>query len=305
MTSETRTSVGRSCRSRRSVLLALLAVAFFSHGSSAAAAQDQAEAEVQIIRVPNAEHDVPVPNSEQEDCLDSVPEGGRNQPCARPTPDATPDPEPEAEPTFFERALHEATGYHMLIGFFVDQVDPGQMSLRFRHPEVSALAGTRLSPAQVRGRHMSLSGGVVFAHTYRPTPWLRLPEVRMYLGGGSIRDGGTSFASDANLQVTPDHTFTARFELGVGVQLPLGPVTPYAMIRGGRSRYAINVRIADGSLGALGSERLTGGVWEAGVEAGVETIVQGNIWLSLAYRRGLVGPTGNGAMLFLAIKPAN
>ena len=202
--------------------------------------------------------------------------------------------------TALQRAWYDAEGVFPTVGVFVDTVDPGAFRLRFRDPEIRALAGASVDGDAMRAMGRRAAGGLVVAQTLRPTPFLRLPEFRLYLGGGGLSGDTSPATMDPRLGLRPTHFFMSRFEVAVGLQVPLGPVTPHVLLRGARARYAMTVQVEDEQLGRLGTERIAAGRWEAGFEAGIEVRPTDYASIALTYRRGWVGPARHGGSVNVA-----
>lgn len=221
-----------------------------------------------------------------------VPPGGLNGPGQNELPPEAPPPVEREEPRFL-------LGWDVL----VQQLDPSQLPRRFRHPGVSALSELPVPQSQLDASPGALAGGLAYTLSGRPTRYLRLPEVRFQLGGGPIQGSSTPLRGDSGLSLKPDHSFQARFEIGVGFQVPFEHLVPYALLLGGRSRYAVSMQVRHEVLGVIGHERATGGRWEAHVEAGVEVPISPLVRVVLGYRHALVGPAGHGGVIGVRITP--
>ncbi len=189
------------------------------------------------------------------------------------------------------------------LALWFDDLHLEGLDWRFDDPEVAALAGREVDPNGERGgRGRTLAWGVAFGHSLEPTRWLRLPEVRLYLGGASI-DGPwhRPEGEGDGLEVRASGVFVAKLELAGGLQYRLGPVIPFAIGRVGLAGYFTSVEVREGSLGALGEEIVCDGGFELGFELGMSVPVGDFLRLHAAWRRTVVGPAGDGLMLGLTI----
>lgn len=218
-----------------------------------------------------------------------VPPGGLNGP---PEPAPPPEPPRREEPTF-------------LLGWdaIVQQLDPSLLPRHFRRPGVAALGELRVPRTQLDSSPDAMTGGLAYTLSGRPTRYLRLPEVRFQLAGGPVSGPSTPLPGDSGLSLKPDHSFTARFEIGFGFQVPFEHLVPYALLLGGRSRYAVVMQVHHEVLGVIGHERATGGRWEANVELGVEVPISELVRAVVGYRHALVGPGGHGGVIGIRLTP--
>jgi hypothetical protein len=169
-------------------------------------------------------------------------------------------------------------------GLFADTMTLRGLDLGVDGAEIEALRGQALT---LPGNELRLTtGGFVMGAGYRPRPWLRAPEVRLYVGGGPIHDSSfTQVTGGSGLSMRPDHVFTARGELLVGFQPRLGDwFRPFILGRVGYSGYFITAQVRDDELGGLGTERINNGRFEGGFEAGAAFRLSDSLQLSGAYR---------------------
>ncbi len=169
-------------------------------------------------------------------------------------------------------------------------------ALRFRFDD-AVVSGVNGSPLQVPDR--ANLGGLSFGGGYRPTSWLRLPEVRLRFGGGGA--SGSWAPMGAGLEARSTRFFVGAIDLVAGFEHALGRVTPF--LRGyftaGFATVRAEIRHAD--LGALGTERVRRGWLGAGVEAGFIVRVGDVAGIHVAYRGGLWGPEDHSVSVGVAL----
>jgi hypothetical protein len=205
----------------------------------------------------------------------------------------TPEPEREPEP-FFPEDDGRAVGSELAwgTGFRL-----GELSFGFDDDdEIEGLNGTRLAvPGRVN------VGGIALGLGYRPLPWLRLPEIRIRLGGGDAQMPWSPVAGSPGLEARADRVLVGAVDLVVGVQAPFEKVSPF--LRGYVTAGFASVRaeVRHPELGALGAERSARGWVGAGLEAGFTVHFNEALGLTFAYRHGLYGPETSGAFVGLAI----
>lgn len=186
-------------------------------------------------------------------------------------------------------------------GFFGSGFDPRARSWRLNGAEIAAADGATISN-ELLARHARY-GGVSWGSGFRPLSWLRLPELRIAFGGG---DHPTRWAplGDQGLESAVTRSFLLRLELLAGVEVDLGPITPFARIYGGVGMHSAKLRVRDATLGELGSERIVSFAGDVGVELGLNVFFdedEERVGLMFAYRRGFHGAEGHGAFIGLAI----
>ncbi|MBX3249110.1 MAG: hypothetical protein KF901_18170 [Myxococcales bacterium] len=200
----------------------------------------------------------------------------------------------------------------VMIGFWGAGHDVGELVWRYRGADVAALDGHRVPQGVFPRRARQV--GFLYGAGYKPLPWLRLPEVRLGLGGGGYYTGTTHDVGDRGLEVTAARTFLFRLEVLAGVEIDLGVVTPFVRGYVAGSVRTLRTRVSHGDLGALGTERITKLDGDLGVEAGfamhfrpnAQSAASGSqqsprIGFTLAYRRGLLGSDAHGAILALSL----
>ncbi|MEM9074120.1 MAG: hypothetical protein AAGE52_36850, partial [Myxococcota bacterium] len=177
-------------------------------------------------------------------------------------------------------------------------VRPRTLDLTMNNPEVHLLADTRLPQGALERR--SNVGGAFFGIGYRPLRWLRVPEVRVFLGGGDLDTRWRSVDND--LEVSARRLLSVRLEAVAGVEYDLGPITPFLRTWGAVDFLPARVRVRHADLGRLGSERARSVRGEVGLEAGANIMLSDESGIMLAYRYGLHGPLRHGALVALAIR---
>lgn len=201
---------------------------------------------------------------------------------------------PPPEPFFDEDDDGRAVGGWLAFG---NGFRLGQESFTFDDDaEIAGLNGTRLQvPDRVN------VGGLGFGMGYRPLPWLRLPEVRLRLGGGNAQTAWAPMAGSPGLEARSDRVLVGAVDLVIGVEVPLRKVTPF--LRGYASAGFASVRaeVRHPELGALGAERSVDGWVGAGIEAGFTVMFDEHLGMTVAYRHGFYGPETSGAFIGLAI----
>jgi hypothetical protein len=188
-------------------------------------------------------------------------------------------------------------------GFFGSGFDPRARRWGLGDSEIGALDGAPIPDAMLADR--ARYGGVAFGSGFRPLSWLRLPELRVAFGGGDHPTRWTPIG-EQGLEGAITRSFLLRLELLAGVEVDLGPITPFARVYGGVGMHSAKLKVRDAALGALGSERVVAFAGDVGVELGFDVFFtedQGErVGLRFAYRRGLVGAEGHGAFVGLAIQ---
>jgi len=146
------------------------------------------------------------------------------------------------------------------------------LQLDFHDPEIRALDGLPLSPGFAGNDELAqLTGGVSLGLGMRAGV-LRGPERRLQLGGHHAQ--GERFhalpGAAEGISASVRSSFYVRLETAAGVQVELGPVVPYAMLRAAVGGVWVDVAIRDATLGELGTETVDGTLLQLGVEAGLE-----------------------------------
>lgn len=213
-------------------------------------------------------------------------------PAAPPAPVYT-APTPATPPAEDDPEI-EAWGGLMLN---VEGMDLSGLSLDLGDPEIAALNGLSLGSDWAGRAGMSevITGGVAIHAGMRAAGFFRGPEIRLALGGGEI-DGEPVPVQVEGFSLAVESIFYLRAELALGLQLPLGPVTPYVVATGSVGVAFIDVSVQEARLGGLGTETLDAGLFAAGIEAGVDVEVDDGCALGFAFRGSFVGtPSLGGA----------
>lgn len=169
------------------------------------------------------------------------------------------------------------------LGLFVEELRLGSFGLSFEDPEVSAISGGTIPLAEPWAS--PLAGGFRFGGGYRPLPWLRIPEFSVSIGGGSA-DGAWVPVGDDNAAFEARLTsiFLLRGEVAGGVELPLGPLRPFALGRVGVAGYWVGADVRHGEIGDLGTEDLSRAAFEAGFDVGLAVRVAEGSQISATWR---------------------
>lgn len=185
------------------------------------------------------------------------------------------------------------------IGFWGSGMRPRELSFKLDQPEIQALHGVRIPADAIPTR--SNSGGIAFGVGMRPVPWLRIPEIRFAFGAGGMDAIWTTTPEQPELEVAFRRLWQLRIEAVAGVEYDFKRITPFLRGWAALAIYGGRVNVRHNDLGQLGSERLGDVRGELGIEAGMNVRLGGPVGLMLAYRRGLVGATGHGAMIGFSI----
>ncbi len=180
-------------------------------------------------------------------------------------------------------------------GVFVERLELEGLGLEFSNPEVSALDGTHIAPTGRWGH--PVTGGASLGWMMEPLPWLRFPEMRFEIGGGSS-DGPWVTPQDAGADVTARLTsiFLLRAELRGGIVLPFKWVQPYVVGRLAVAGYFVDADVQHATLGALGTETMSAAAFEAGVEAGATFRITEGVELFAAWRESFTGARASGGV---------
>ncbi|MGE0784696.1 MAG: hypothetical protein AB7S26_03335 [Sandaracinaceae bacterium] len=241
---------------------------------------------------------------------DATAESARESAAPPPRPAVAPVPppavvtapsEPPKEDEDLQAAVHAA--------IFVDAIDLSGLTLDFNDPEIRALDGIAWDPSYA-GQHLLrdtvMVGGSVGVGI-RAWRYLRGPEIRLQLGGVDYSDE----AQLHPLATAPDGlTFSIqrgilfRLETVFGLQVELGPVVPYAMVRAALGGVWIDVGVESRDLGYIGGETLDAAVLELGIEAGLEVKIPDGPRLGAAFRGSFLGtPSLGGALTMTFVGP--
>jgi hypothetical protein len=205
---------------------------------------------------------------------------------------ATPAPSAPAEPgpSFFEHSRERSVAY-------------GGWELSF---DVASLAGLRLTqagaaraPELARTAALQPGGDVVLAVAsmlvgVRPVPWLRVPELRLSVGGGDYEDRAASWSDGAqDADAALGTLFFIRAEVAAGVELPLGELAIFALGHVAIAGYFLDARLDHAVAGDLGAATLAEDAWELGWTAGLAGHVGGGVYFTASYRHVHTGAESN------------
>ncbi|MEM9191651.1 MAG: hypothetical protein AAGF12_20935 [Myxococcota bacterium] len=178
---------------------------------------------------------------------------------------------------------------------FVESADLVGLDFELDDPEVAILDGLRLG-----SEHQALDnatiGGVSIGTAFEATEWLRVPEIRISLGGAALNGAFRPVGEIDGVAVRPESLFFLRAELGAGLYHRVGPFVPYLHGRIGVGGYFLDVEVRDRGLGAIGSETAIAGAFEAGFEAGLDVAVGRHFRARAAYRNTALGVPSHGVI---------
>lgn len=205
---------------------------------------------------------------------------------------AAPDPEPHDD--------DEVQGY-VAFGLWLESMDLSGLDLSMRSPEIVALAGTHLSRDWVGNAPLRRAtvGGASIALGMRAGRYFRGPELRVLFGGSDAEGPWAAAPSGPDgLTLSVRSAFMVRVEAAMGLQLPLGPVTPYVLGRAAAGAAWVDVAVEDARLGALGTETVEAEVLELGIEAGIEVHPSDDGFImGFAFRGSFLGTPSLGGMI--------
>lgn len=187
------------------------------------------------------------------------------------------------------------------LGAWAEQMNLSQLGLTFGDPEVHVLRGVHLDASWAGNRALSgqTLGGVVLTTGKHWDGFFRGPEARFYVGGAEI-DGPWAAAPGVDgMELQIQSAIVFRAEVALGLQIPLGPVTPYVMGRGAVGGAWIDVGVRDARLGNLGTETLDAVMLELGIEAGATIQLGAGLELGAAFRGSFLGVESYGGVLTL------
>lgn len=210
-------------------------------------------------------------------------------PSPAPPPRAIVAPAPEEEPE------EELQGW-VAFGGWAEGLELSSLDFDLSSPEVSALAGTRIGPGQGLGN--STVGGVMFGFGMRAEGILRMPELRVLIGGGDT-GGSWTRVDGSSLEVQTRGVFVIQLEAAAGLQVELGPVVPYVLGRASIGGAFLDVNVRDDRLGELGTEHPDALLLQAGIEAGVEVRAGDGLAISGAFRGSFAGTPSYGGVVTL------
>ncbi|MBX3275147.1 MAG: hypothetical protein KF729_33085 [Sandaracinaceae bacterium] len=178
------------------------------------------------------------------------------------------------------------------LSLHLEGMDLSGLDLRFGRPRVEALGGLALG-ADWSGRERLrevFTGGASLHLGMRAGGFLRGPELRFGLGGGQLAEADGLAAQGADgFTFAPRSVFFLRAELAIGLQLPLGPVTPYLVATGSVGVAWVDLEVREARLGGLGTETIEAGLFGAGLEAGLDVTVDRGMAMGFALRATFAG----------------
>ncbi len=199
-----------------------------------------------------------------------------------------------------EEPEHDIDGY---VGFsaWVENMNLSQLGFTMHRPEVEALTGVHLGRQWAGNAPMASRtfGGVSLAVGLRCRGFLRGPELRLRVGGGDIDGPWAAAAGSSGIELSLRSALIFQAEASVGVQLPLGPVTPYVVGIASAGGVWVDVGERVDGLGRLGSDTVDAAILQLGTEAGLSIDVAPGVELSAAFRAGLLGVRSYGGMITL------
>ena len=173
------------------------------------------------------------------------------------------------------------------LSLHLEGMDLSGLDLRFGRPRVEALGGLALD-ADWSGRDRLrevFTGGALLHLGMRAGGFLRGPELRFGLGGGQLAEAeGLAAQGAEGFTFAPRSVFFLRAELAVGLQVPLGPVTPYLVATGSVGVAWLDLEVREARLGGLGAETIEAGLFGAGLEAGLDVTVERGVAMGFALR---------------------
>lgn len=184
-------------------------------------------------------------------------------------------------------------------GGFADRAELGGLGFTFDAPDgvPAVVRDLRVDLAGAGDARLTL-GGVSFAMSGRPQPWLRGPELRVSLGGADF--GGRRLApagAPNDVTLALGSVFAFHLEGAFGVQHAFGPLALFALGRVGWGAYFVSARTQEARLGDLGEETLSAHRAEVGTTLGVSVLLGGAWHLEAAWRRTFTGATGDGVLV--------
>jgi hypothetical protein len=202
------------------------------------------------------------------------------------------EPAPSSEP--------EVEGFIGWSGW-LDQMDLSRLAPTFGGPEIAALSGVQLTPDWAGSAPLASQtiGGVGLVVGMRQFEFLRGPELRFSFGGGAVGGPWAPAPGVDGLELSVRDAYVFRVEGACGLQLPVGPVSLYALGTASVGGAWMGVAVRDGRLGALGGETIAALVWQLGAEAGVEAELGDGVVLGAAFRGAFLGVESLGGVVTL------
>jgi hypothetical protein len=218
------------------------------------------------------------------DCRDAhgepvaCPELAPPPPPAAPPPapapvDDAPPPKPVGDSGYFDFAME---------GDFLDL-----RGLRFTPDQSDSVADVARggSARGFGGAFDEATFSFSFAFGYRPLPWLRLPELRLGLGGGDL--GGATVPLVGGMQpltASAHELFVLRATVSGGVDIDLEHVRLFALAHVGVSGWFARTSIGGSALGGLGTDTFSTSALELGWTVGMVVPLDDGVAYSFGYR---------------------
>lgn len=137
---------------------------------------------------------------------------------------------------------------------------------------------------------------------WRPMPWLRLPELRLSMGGGDLSDAAVSWTDGAqSSDATLGTIFAVRAEVAGGFEIPIEDLSLFALGHVAIAGYFMDARLQHPVAGDLGVATLAEDAVEAGWTAGIAGHLGAGIYLYGAYRHIHTGAETNSIRFGLTV----
>lgn len=231
-------------------------------------------------------------------CRDAT---GEIVPCAvSPAVDMAPDAEPVVAPPSAPAA--DAPGYFDL-AWYVDLVDPSTVTFAPDAPE--------MVPEIERGTHLGgmrssfdrAFGGLTLGGGYRPTPWLRLPDLRVSAGYADFDGEAVTLEGGPQALVGAIHdVWNVRLQIGGGLDLRVDIVRLYALAHFSVGGYFASVDVGGSTIGALGRDTFSALSLEAGWTVGMEIEITPELAYTIGYRHTHTGVEQNTVFFGLDVR---
>lgn len=211
-----------------------------------------------------------------------------------------PLPRPVVEEPAHEETSNDAQAFVGLSGW-AEQMNLSGLGLTLAAPEVQALSGVQLSSdwAGMGALRSPTVGGIALAVGMRAQQFIRGPELRFYLGGGDVSGPWAPAPGVEGMELAVQSVLVFRAEVALGVQLPLGPVTPYVLGIASVGGAWIDLGVRDARLGELGTETVDALMLQLGIEAGLAFQIAPEVELGAAFRGSFLGVESYGGVVTL------
>ena len=226
-------------------------------------------------------------------------------PVTTPTPAPAPPSPPVAAP---ERHEDPPEPPQLWSGFSIwaEGMDLRSLELDLGNTEIEALGDVRI-PSDWAGNTplaAHITGGLQLHVGMRALGFIRGPELRIFLGGGST-SADSPYApvpGSDSLEMRVLRSFVFRLETAFGFQAELGPVVPYVLGRAAVGGALVDVKVRDSRLGRLGTETAEAALLELGVEAGVGIRPDDEVEIDFAFRGTFVAQPSYGGSVTLTFR---